>query len=137
MFIIRKQQQFNFPYVCVLLSGLLLSLSKFSFLQRRNMKANFRLIAFPLILCLLLVILQEFVNSQLDKASNTCGCACIDTRGDGQCEKVCGFEYSDLDQAGTCSIPNPPEWPPLLQIPAPEYRAVRINFIPFTDLPCK
>jgi hypothetical protein len=72
----------------------------------------------------LLVILQEFVNSQLDKASNTCGCACIDTRGDGRGEKVRGFEYSDLDQAGTCSIPTPPEWPPLLQMPAPEYRVV-------------
>jgi hypothetical protein len=60
------------------------------------MKANIRLIAFPIILCLLLVILQALVNSQLDKPSNNCGCACIDTRGDGKCVKVCGLEYSDL-----------------------------------------
>lgn len=99
------------------------------------MKTNIRLIAFPFIICLLLVLLQAFINSQLDKPSNNCGCACIDTKGDGQCVKVCGLQYSDLDQAGTCQIPNPPEWPPLLQIPAPEYRAVRTDFFPFTDLP--
>lgn len=99
------------------------------------MKTNIRLIAFPFIICLLLVLLQAFINSQLDKPSNNCGCACIDTKGDEQCVKVCGLQYSDLDQAGTCQIPNPPEWPPLLQIPAPEYRAVRTDFFPFTDLP--
>ncbi|XP_062168907.1 ABC transporter A family member 7-like [Alnus glutinosa] len=103
--------------------------------QRRNMKTNIRLIAFPFILCLLLVLLQALVNSLLDKPSNNCGCACINTTGDGKCVEVCGLEYSDLDQAGTCQIPNPPEWPPLLQIPAPEYRAVTTDFVPFTDLP--
>jgi len=71
----------------------------------------------------------------LDKPSNNCSWACIDTTGDGKCMKVCGLEYSDLDQAGTCQIPNPPEWPPLLQIPAREYRAVTTDFVPFTDLP--
>lgn len=99
------------------------------------MKTNIRLIAFPFIICLLLVLLQAFINSQLDKPSNNCGCACTDTKGDGQCVKVCGLQYSDLDQAGTCQIPNPPEWPPLLQIPAPEYRAVRTDIVPFIDLP--
>jgi hypothetical protein len=99
------------------------------------MKTNIRLIAFPFILCLLLVLLQALVNSLLDKPSNNCGCACVNTTGDGKCVEVCGLEYSDLDQAGTCQIPNPPEWPPLLQIPAPEYRAVTTDFVPFTDLP--
>ncbi|KAG7951590.1 hypothetical protein I3843_12G015600 [Carya illinoinensis] len=103
--------------------------------QKRNIKTNIRLISFPFILCILLVALQAFINSQLDKPSNNCGCTCRDTTGDGKCEKVCGLEYSDLDQAATCPIPNPPEWPPLLQVPAPEYRAVRTDFIPFTDLP--
>ncbi|KAG6683458.1 hypothetical protein I3842_12G014200 [Carya illinoinensis] len=103
--------------------------------QKRNIKTNIRLISFPFILCILLVALQAFINSQLDKPSNNCGCTCRDTTGDGKCEKICGLEYSDLDQAATCPIPNPPEWPPLLQVPAPEYRAVRTDFIPFTDLP--
>ncbi|KAB1216655.1 ABC transporter A family member 8 [Morella rubra] len=103
--------------------------------QKRNIKTNIRLVSFPFIICLLLVLLQGFINSQLDKPSNNCGCACVDTNGDGKCQKVCGLQYSDLDQAATCPIPNPPEWPPLLQVPAPEYRAVRTDFLPFTDLP--
>lgn len=103
--------------------------------QKRNIKENIRLISFPFFLCLLLVLLQALINQQLDKPSNNCGCACIDTAGNGQCNKVCGLEYSDVDQAATCPILNPPGFPPLLQIPSPEYRAVRTDFVPFTDLP--
>ncbi|XP_024973039.1 ABC transporter A family member 7-like isoform X1 [Cynara cardunculus var. scolymus] len=103
--------------------------------QRRNFKTNLRLIAFPIVLCLLLVLLQAIVNNELDKPSNKCGCTCIDQDGDGQCERVCGIQYSDLDQVATCSIPSPPEWPPILQLPAPQYRAVRTDFLSFGDLP--
>lgn len=71
----------------------------------------------------------------MDKSKNKCGCACIDANGNGTCETMCGIEYSNLDQAAACPIPSPQEWPPLLQLPAPEYRAVRTDFIPFTDLP--
>nr|POE81563.1 abc transporter a family member 7 [Quercus suber] len=103
--------------------------------QKRNIKENIRLISFPFFLCLLLVLLQALINQQLDKPSNNCGCACIDTAGNGQCNKVCGLEYSDIDQAATCPILHPPGFPPLLQIPSPEYRAARTDFVPFTDLP--
>ncbi|KAL1814731.1 hypothetical protein ACET3Z_017305 [Daucus carota] len=96
--------------------------------QKRNMGTNVRLIFFPFVLCLLLVLLQSVINSELDKASNKCGCTCIDTDGDGQCEEVCGLQYSSIDQSFTCPIPSPPEWPPLLHVPAPEYRAVRTDF---------
>lgn len=96
--------------------------------QKRNMGANVRLILFPFFLCLLLVLLQSIINNELNKASNKCGCTCIDTDGDGQCEQVCGLQYSTVDQSFTCPIPSPPEWPPLLQVPAPEYRAVRTDF---------
>lgn len=92
--------------------------------QKRNIKTNIRLISFPFVLCLLLLLIQSLVNHELNKASNKCGCECIDTNGDGQCEKVCGIQYSTVDQVGTCPMQNPPEWPPLLQIPAPQYRAV-------------
>lgn len=92
--------------------------------QKRNIKTNIRLISFPFVLCLLLVLIQSLVNHELNKASNKCGCECIDTNEDGQCEKVCGIQYSTVDQVGTCPMQNPPEWPPLLQIPAPQYRAV-------------
>lgn len=53
-----------------------------------------------------------------------------DTSEDGKCSnRVCGIEYSTLDPVGTCPLPNPPEWEPLLQIPAPEYCAVKILFL--------
>lgn len=75
------------------------------------------------------------VNNELDKPSRRCGCTCVDTDGNGQCERKCGIEYSTLDQGFSCSIPHPPEWPPLLQIPAQQYRAVRTDFISYGDLP--
>ncbi|KAF7850561.1 hypothetical protein BT93_L5312 [Corymbia citriodora subsp. variegata] len=103
--------------------------------QKRNIKTNIRLISFPFVLCLLLVLIQSVVNHELNKASNKCGCKCIDTNGDGQCEKVCGIQYSNAKQVKACSILNPPELPPLLQIPAPQYRAVKTDFTPFNDLP--
>ncbi|GMQ10518.1 hypothetical protein CsSME_00053486 [Camellia sinensis var. sinensis] len=103
--------------------------------QKRNIRTNLRLIFLPFYFCLILVLVQNLVNKELDKPKNKCGCTCIDTNGDGQCEKVCGIEYSTLDQASSCSITSPPEWPPLLQIPAPEFRAVRTDFLSFTDLP--
>lgn len=103
--------------------------------QKRNIKSNLRLTVFPLFLCVLLVLIQTLVNRELDKPSNKCGCTCIDTNGDGKCEKVCGIQYSTLDQVGSCAIPSPPEWPPLLQVPAPEYRAVETNLFSYADLP--
>ncbi|KAL3513214.1 hypothetical protein ACH5RR_025931 [Cinchona calisaya] len=103
--------------------------------QKRNFRSNIRLVTFPFVLCLLLLIIQILVNKELDKPSNKCGCTCIDTNGDGKCEEVCGIQYSTLDQVATCPIPSPPQWPPLLQIPAPEYRAVQTDFISYADLP--
>ncbi|XP_009759239.1 ABC transporter A family member 7-like isoform X1 [Nicotiana sylvestris] len=103
--------------------------------QKRDVKSNIRLILVPIVLCLLLVLIQNLVNKELDKPSNRCGCKCVDTNGDGTCEEVCGIEYSDLDQVGSCPIPSPPEWPPLLQIPASKYRAVQTDSISYRDLP--
>ncbi|KAF7139253.1 hypothetical protein RHSIM_Rhsim07G0182600 [Rhododendron simsii] len=40
-----------------------------------------------------------------------------------------------MDYDIRCSIPIPPENPPLLQIPIPEYRAARSRLLPFQDLP--
>ncbi|XP_010256765.1 PREDICTED: ABC transporter A family member 7-like isoform X2 [Nelumbo nucifera] len=101
-------------------------------ISKRNLRTNIRLIAFPFFLCLLLVLIQHLVDNELDKPKNKCGCSCVDTR----CEtKVCGIEYSTLDQAFTCPVPHPVNWPPFLQIPAPEFRASRTDFTPFLDLP--
>ncbi|XP_068308111.1 ABC transporter A family member 7-like isoform X2 [Pyrus communis] len=103
--------------------------------QKRNIKQNIRLVSFPILLCLLLVLIQHLVNNELDKPENRCGCSCVDTNGDGKCEKVCGLEYSTLTQGPSCPVPDPPQWPPLLQVPAPDYRAVMSDVIPHKDLP--
>lgn len=104
--------------------------------QKRNIKTNIRLISFPFVLCLLLVLIQGLVNRQLDKPENRCGCTCINQNQDGTCEKkVCGIEYSTLDQGSSCPIPSPPKWPALLQVPSPLFRAVKTDFFPFKDLP--
>ncbi|KAL3716507.1 hypothetical protein ACJRO7_008153 [Eucalyptus globulus] len=103
--------------------------------QRRNIMTNIRLVSFPVVLCLLLVLIQRLVDHELNKGDLKCGCKCINTKGDGQCKKECGIQYSTIKQAGTCAVLNPREWPPLLQIPAPQHRAVRTDFIPFNDLP--
>nr|QVT92306.1 ABC transporter [Salvia miltiorrhiza] len=103
--------------------------------QKRNMKTNIRLVLSTLFLCLLLVLIQKLVDTELDKPSNRCGCTCVDTDGNGQCERRCGIEYSTLDQGVSCSIPHPPEWPPLLQIPEEQFRAVRTDFTSYQDLP--
>ncbi|XP_047316812.1 ABC transporter A family member 7-like [Impatiens glandulifera] len=103
--------------------------------QKRNMKTNVRLILFPFMLCLLLVIIQTLVNNLLDKPENKCGCVCKEPIVNGKCEKVCGIEYSSLNQASSCAIPNPPEWPPSLQVPASQYRAVRSDFLSSNDFP--
>ncbi|XP_051123223.1 ABC transporter A family member 7-like isoform X3 [Andrographis paniculata] len=103
--------------------------------QKRNIKTNIRLVASPVCICILLLIMQIVVDNELDQPSRRCGCTCVDTEGSGQCEQKCGIEYSTAEQARRCSIPHPPTWPPLLQVPAPQYRAVRTDYISYGDLP--
>ncbi|XP_031262245.1 ABC transporter A family member 7-like [Pistacia vera] len=104
--------------------------------QKRNVKANIRLVAFPIVLCLLILAIQILLDKVVsNNDDNKCGCICVRRNGDECEEERCGIEHSNLNQAVFCRIPNPPEWPPLLQIPAPEYRAVRNDFMTFTDLP--
>ncbi|XVF11962.1 hypothetical protein REPUB_Repub08aG0073700 [Reevesia pubescens] len=104
--------------------------------QKRNMWTNIRLISFPLFFCILFVVLQNLVDSQLNNEDNRCGCICVETNANGRCQRrECGLEYSTIDQVATCPIPNPPEWPTLLQIPGPNYRAVRTDSDTSADLP--
>ncbi|XP_058788356.1 ABC transporter A family member 7-like [Vicia villosa] len=103
--------------------------------QKRNVKTNIRLILFPFGLCILLVLLQNLLNNQFDKAKFKCGCICTNTQGEQCLDNQCGVQFSDFDQVGACPIANPIEWTPLLQIPDPRYRAVRTDFLPFSDFP--
>ncbi|XP_020089502.1 ABC transporter A family member 8-like [Ananas comosus] len=103
--------------------------------QKRNRKSTLRLVVFPIYLCVLLAVLQTTINKQLNKPKYRCGCKCVDANGDGSCQNVCGIQYSTPDQADSCAIPSPPEWPALLQVPRPEYRAARAASGDPRDLP--
>ena len=112
--------------------------SKFSFdtLQKRNLKTNIGITFFPILICVLLVVLQNIINSELDKPKYKCGCVCVEAVGDGHCvRKECGIQYSTLEQVGSCPIPSPPRWPALIQVPRADFRAVRSSSQPFSDLP--
>ena len=100
-------------------------------LQKRNRRANCCLVVFPLLLCILLSVLQRVIDNELNKEKYRCGCAKVN----GTTE--CGVQYSTLDQAFSCPIPSPPRWPALLQVPDPQYRAVRDDSRANQDLPRK
>ncbi|KAM0906099.1 hypothetical protein ACQ4PT_017043 [Festuca glaucescens] len=94
--------------------------------QKRNLKTNVCITLFPILLCVLLVALQGAIDREIDKPKYRCGCACVDTAADGSCRKTeCGIQYSTLDQVASCPIPNPPRWPAVVQVPEPQFRAVR------------
>jgi hypothetical protein len=125
---------------CILLPTCLCEAKKvsnpcFIILQKRNGKATIRLILIPIFLCLLLSVLQRVINNLLDQPRFRCGCKCVDANGTGACQNVCGILYSTVDQARSCPIQNPTEWPALLQLPRPEYRAVHDPSSVFTGLP--
>ncbi|CAM0946658.1 unnamed protein product [Alopecurus aequalis] len=104
--------------------------------QKRNLKTNVCITLFPILLCVLLVALQGAIDREIDKPKYRCGCACVDTAADGSCRKTeCGIQYSTLDQVASCPIPTPPRWPALVQVPQPEFRAVRTASQPFDGLP--
>ncbi|KAJ3683353.1 hypothetical protein LUZ60_013580 [Juncus effusus] len=103
--------------------------------QKRNMKTNIGIISFPIMLCILLVVIQQVINNELDKPKNQCGCTCVPVPGSDTCQKTCGPQYSTLDQVASCPIASPPEWPALMQVPSPEFRAVNDVNLPFNDLP--
>ncbi|XP_028209285.1 ABC transporter A family member 7-like isoform X2 [Glycine soja] len=112
--------------------------------HKRNVKTNAQLVLFPLILFLLLFALQRLIDTQFGGSIFKCGCVCANNtttttqEQHSHCpdsEKVCGIHYSDSIQAAFCAIPNPIEWPPLLQLPAPPNRAARTPSLPLPDFP--
>nr|CAB3480863.1 unnamed protein product [Digitaria exilis] len=107
--------------------------------QKRNLKTNIGITIFPVLLCVILVVLQGVIDSELDKPKYRCGCACVDpgpTAVGAACRRTeCGIQYSTLDQVGSCPIPSPTPWPALVQLPRPESRAVMTAGQPFDGLP--
>jgi hypothetical protein len=107
--------------------------------QKRNLKTNIGITLFPVLLCVILVVLQGVIDRELDKPKYRCGCACVDPGpaavGDACRRTECGVQHSTLDQVGSCPIPNPTPWPALVQVPRPESRAVRTAGQSFDGLP--
>ncbi|KAK1298427.1 ABC transporter A family member 7 [Acorus calamus] len=67
--------------------------------QKRNLRTNIRLVAFPVLLCVILIAVQNVIDSEFNKPKSKCGCTCVSTNGDGSCnKKVCGIQYSTPDQ---------------------------------------
>ncbi|KAG2642996.1 hypothetical protein PVAP13_2KG293500 [Panicum virgatum] len=67
--------------------------------QKRNLKTNIGITFFPILICVLLIVLQNVINNELDKPKYKCGCVCLETSVDGRCaRKECGIQYSTLDQ---------------------------------------
>ncbi|KAF0913256.1 hypothetical protein E2562_020407, partial [Oryza meyeriana var. granulata] len=101
---------------------------------RRNLKSNVGITVFPVLICVLLVVLQNVINGELDKPKRQCGCECVESDMDGAClREECGIQYSTLEQVWTCVVPSPPRWPALIQVPWPGFRAVASQL--FNDLP--
>ncbi|KAK1265230.1 ABC transporter A family member 8 [Acorus gramineus] len=103
--------------------------------QRRDIKQNASLVLFPAFLCLLIISIQHIVNSELDNSKYQCGCKCVSPNGTNDCHNICGFEFSTSKQAPACQIRRPREWPALLQVPGPQYRAVKTRKHHFQNLP--
>ncbi|KAM3316743.1 hypothetical protein ACQJBY_034716 [Aegilops geniculata] len=106
--------------------------------QKRNVKTNVCITVFPILLCVLLVVMQRIINREIGKPEYRCGCACVDAvrAADGSCRRSeCGVQYSTQDQVATCPVPIPPRWPAVLQLPPPESRAVGTASQPLDGLP--
>ncbi|KAJ1289406.1 hypothetical protein BS78_02G161800 [Paspalum vaginatum] len=78
---------------------------------------------FPVLICVLLIVLQNVINSELDKPKYNVA------------ERVWHPSTRRWRQVGSCPIPSPPQWPALIQVPRADFRAVRTVSQPFDDLP--
>uniref|UniRef100_A0A0D9XCW9 ABC transporter domain-containing protein n=1 Tax=Leersia perrieri TaxID=77586 RepID=A0A0D9XCW9_9ORYZ len=105
--------------------------------HKRNLKTNIGITIFPILVCVLLVVLQNVINSELDKPQHQCGCGCAETDSDGTTclREECGIQHSTLEQVWTCEVRSPPRWPALIQVPWGTFRAVETESQPFGDLP--
>ncbi|RHN63636.1 putative ABC transporter A, ABCA [Medicago truncatula] len=79
----------------------------FVVVQKRNKKANIRLILFPVILCVLLTVAQYLFDEVLPKTDFMCP----------DNKKTCNQKNKICDMA-QCAVRRPQELPPLLQLPA-------------------
>ncbi|KAM0933470.1 putative ABC-type sulfate transporter [Dioscorea sansibarensis] len=115
--------------------------------QKRNLRTNIRLLVIPVLLCLLLVGLQTFVNHVMVGLKNTCECRhCQETnQNEENCSHVCSvelFEVVSMDNF-PCPIARPAKWPQLFSIPKLAFRATKrensrtLNNLELPDESCR
>ena len=106
--------------------------------QKRNWKTNCCLVCFPLVICIILVCIQAAINNLLG-SQYECGCECVSNASAGGCTEVCGLQYSNQDQAPFCAVANPQQWPAVLQVPKPQFRAIQTTAFPdlVADTTCR
>ncbi|KAL2614026.1 hypothetical protein R1flu_025718 [Riccia fluitans] len=99
------------------------SLRKSFAFQIRNYQTNVCIITFPVLICLLLLGLQEGVNKLLDVPRFKCGCQKQNVNG--SVAELCGLQYTtNITQARFCQIDHPSAWPALMQVPWPYRGAI-------------
>ncbi|GMH40482.1 hypothetical protein BSKO_08386 [Bryopsis sp. KO-2023] len=117
--------------------------------QRRRPCSNICIVLLPILFVGLLTALQKLViDKLLDSRDNKCGCLCLQccntviksscrsgtsddpvfcVDDEEECKKyddtICGIEFSDPEQAVSCSVPKPASWPPIMDIPKERNRA--------------
>ncbi|ESQ29594.1 hypothetical protein EUTSA_v10023276mg [Eutrema salsugineum] len=90
--------------------------------QRKHIWTNVRLILVPLFLCLILLAIQQVLDALTKSISNLAN----------ECKSNAANLPGDI-----CPIPNPPLLPPMLQVPQPQLRSVKSDFLSYSDLPDK
>nr|BAD25026.1 putative ABC transporter [Oryza sativa Japonica Group] len=91
-------------------------------IQRRAGKTNCCIVLFPLLLFSAIGGLQIAINVEMLR--EFAAAASIDCGGCGGGVAVAANATGGLDCPTRCALPRAPKWPPLLQIPPPERRAV-------------
>ncbi|XP_052143913.1 ABC transporter A family member 8-like [Oryza glaberrima] len=104
-------------------------------IQRRAGKTNCCIVLFPLLLFSAIGGLQIAINVEMLRG--LAAAASVDCGGCGGGVAVAANATGGMDCPTPCALPRAPKWPPLLQIPPPERRAVGDgDLLPFAgDLP--
>ena len=111
--------------------------------QRRAWRLNACFVSAPLILCAFLYLMQFVVQTLVQtNPEYKCACQCIECCLGNSCSVAgsycdpalgytcnlynssnCGAQFSSTIQAAFCAVPTPSSWPPVMRVPAPQYRA--------------
>ncbi|KAJ3687005.1 hypothetical protein LUZ61_016169 [Rhynchospora tenuis] len=104
--------------------------------QKRRMKANIGIVLSPALLFIMIIILQGFIDKLTSAIDDATECPC-DDRGvaiNATFRETCATGIPNINPI-MCRVRSPQKWPPLVQVPKPEFRAARSTYMPYNDLP--